>query len=94
MVETTRLPKPVSESWHWQLDAACRDVSASSFFHPDNERGAARAERERNAKLICNQCAVLRQCREHALEAHEPYGIWGGLGEQERRELIAQRRAA
>jgi WhiB family redox-sensing transcriptional regulator len=27
-------------------------------------------------------------CRRHALAVHEPYGIWGGLSESERENLI------
>ena len=36
------------------------------------------------AKAICATCPVLEQCREYALSAHEPYGIWGGMTEEER----------
>lgn len=94
MAATARLPKPVSEAWHWQLQAACRDVNTSRFFHPENERGSARDNRERRAKSICHTCPVMRQCRAHALKSREPYGVWGGLGERERRDLIASGRAA
>ncbi|MEV0697217.1 WhiB family transcriptional regulator [Saccharopolyspora sp. NPDC050389] len=89
MAATARLPKPVSETWRWQLQAACRDASTSRFFHPENERGSARDNRERRAKSICRKCPVMWQCRAHALKAREPYGVWGGLGERERRDLIA-----
>jgi WhiB family redox-sensing transcriptional regulator len=27
-------------------------------------------------------------CRSHALAVHEPYGIWGGLSESERENII------
>ncbi|SFS97569.1 WhiB family transcriptional regulator [Saccharopolyspora flava] len=94
MTATTRLPKPTSESWQWQLRAACRDLRTSRFFHPDHERGERRAERERQAKAVCRRCPVMAQCREHALRAQEPYGVWGGLGEQERRALLGTRRRA
>lgn len=90
MAATMRLPKPVTETWEWQLDAACRDLSASVFFHPENERGSARAEREEKAKAICRGCPVMVSCREHALAAGEPYGVWGGLGERERQEITAK----
>jgi WhiB family redox-sensing transcriptional regulator len=29
-------------------------------------------------------------CRTHALEQGEVYGVWGGLGEQERRTQLAR----
>jgi WhiB family redox-sensing transcriptional regulator len=92
MTTTRRLPKPVAETWQWQMHAACRDLSTSRFFHPDNERGNAREKREQRAKEICQRCPVMWECRAHALRADEPYGVWGGLGERERWELISQRR--
>ncbi|MBK0869938.1 MAG: WhiB family transcriptional regulator [Saccharopolyspora sp.] len=91
MTATMRLPKPVAETWEWQLQAACRDLSTSKFFHPENERGSARSNREEQAKQICRRCPVMLACREHALAAQEPYGVWGGLGERERQDLIAKR---
>jgi WhiB family redox-sensing transcriptional regulator len=33
---------------------------------------------------------VIEQCRSHALEVGEPYGIWGGLSESER-DLLTKR---
>ncbi|MFW9031565.1 WhiB family transcriptional regulator [Corynebacterium striatum] len=54
------------------------------FYHPDGERGRARAQRENRAKAICNSCPVLELCREHALRSAEPYGVWGGMSESER----------
>jgi WhiB family transcriptional regulator, redox-sensing transcriptional regulator len=92
MAEITRLPKPVSEEWAWQLEGSCRGTDSMVFFHPDAERGPARHAREERAKEICRACPVLTQCREHALAVQEPYGIWGAMGEGERRTLIAQRR--
>jgi WhiB family redox-sensing transcriptional regulator len=33
-------------------------------------------------------CAVREPCLEYALAIKEPHGIWGGLNELERRQLI------
>jgi WhiB family redox-sensing transcriptional regulator len=63
-------------------------VDSSVFFHPDGERGRARLQRERRAKEMCRRCPVMAQCRAHALEVGEPYGIWGGLSESERDLLL------
>jgi WhiB family redox-sensing transcriptional regulator len=95
MADVSRLPTVVSEEWEWQLKGACRGADSSLFFHTDNERGSARERRESRAKQICQSCPVLERCRRHALTVEEPYGIWGGLGEIERRELfLSQRRLA
>jgi WhiB family redox-sensing transcriptional regulator len=92
MTELTRLPGPVAERWDWQLQAACRGLDTRVFFHPEAERGVARAIREEQAKAICRTCPVLVECREQALAVQEPYGVWGALGESERRQIISQRR--
>lgn len=84
MAEITRLPGPVADLWDWQLDGACRTVSPDVFFHPEGERGSARRTRDRAAKQVCLTCPVLDQCRHHALTVREPYGVWGGMTEDER----------
>lgn len=84
MPQCDQLPGRNADAWDWQLHGACRGVDSSVFFPPDGERGQARARRERNAKEWCRTCPVLAQCRTHALEVGEPYGIWGGMSESER----------
>ncbi len=69
----------------WREDAACRGIESSVFFSPDGERGQARARREERARRICEDCPVLSRCRDHALATGEPYGIWGGMTETDRR---------
>ena len=32
----------------------------------------------------------MAQCRAHALKTKEPYGVWGGLGEEDREVIYAQ----
>lgn len=78
-------------SWTWQRDARCRRADPAMFFHPDGERGTARQERQQAAKQVCDQCPVAAQCREHSLRFGEPFGIWGGLTEEERSELLPAR---
>jgi len=84
MADIRRLPGPNADIWDWQLKGLCRGVDSSFFFHPDGERGQARAQREARAKAMCARCPVLEQCRRHALSVHEPYGVWGGMSESER----------
>jgi len=37
---------------------------------------------------VCASCPVIAQCRAHALAVQEPYGIWGGLSEDDRLAII------
>lgn len=82
-----QLPGPNVDHWDWQMGARCRGVDSSVFFSPEGERGRARAQREQRAKALCRDCPVLAQCRAHALEIVEPFGVWGGLSEGERQLL-------
>ena len=93
MPAPNQLPVPNADIWDWQMKGTCRGVDSSVFFHPDGERGRARAQRERRAKELCKQCPVIAQCRQYALSVSEPYGIWGGLSESER-GVLARRSAA
>jgi WhiB family transcriptional regulator, redox-sensing transcriptional regulator len=84
VAEVARQPGPVAELWEWQYRGLCRTVSPEVFFHPEGERGPARRRRDERAKQVCRQCPVLEQCREHALQVREPYGVWGAMTESER----------
>jgi len=75
----------------WQLKAACRGPQASVFFPPPQfERKEEKLERERRAKEICRSCSVRQECLDYAVSIREPHGIWGGLNELERKQLINQ----
>jgi len=95
VTDTSRLPKPLAETWEWQLQGACRAEDGDLFFHPEGERGPSRSGREVAAKAVCARCPVMAQCRAHALATREPYGVWGGLAESEREDIwTAERRGA
>jgi len=87
MTTICRLPGPIAQVWEWQFDGSCRRENPDIFFHPDGERGSARRNRDRAAKALCRDCPVLQNCRRHALQVREPYGVWGGMTEFEREEL-------
>ena len=94
MTDISRLPGPLSDNWEWQLLGSCRREDTELFFHPEGERGPRRDGREAAAKAICATCPVIAACREHALAAREPYGVWGGLSEHEREDILAPARAS
>jgi WhiB family redox-sensing transcriptional regulator len=82
-----------TEAREWQLSARCRGTDPSMFFHADGERGLRRHKREREAKRFCAQCPVRVQCLVYSLRFREPYGIWGGVTENERRSILDAARA-
>ena len=63
---------------HWQDDALCAQVDADMFFPPRGDNGL-------NAKAVCELCPVKVQCAQFAADNNEPYGVWGGITEYERR---------
>ncbi len=79
----------------WQVAGACRDVDEELFFGPAHsvEERMEKARRVREAKQVCEGCPVRELCRDYALENEEEFGVWGGLSEPERWELINARRA-
>ncbi len=87
---TARLPKPELDNWAWQLQAACRGTDGSLFFPPDREQEKARSRRIAKAKAVCVRCPVMAQCRSYAMTVGEPFGVWGGLSEDERNHQSTQ----
>ena len=75
----------------WQAKAACRGPQSSVFFPPSHfERKDEKEAREARAKGICAGCPVRKPCLEYALRIREPHGIWGGLNEVERKQVLAR----
>ena len=91
MSDVSRLPGPMDHAWQWQRIGACRGMDSAVFFHPEGERNPSRARRTAQAKEVCRRCPVIEQCREFALQTREPFGVWGGLAEAERRIILERR---
>ena len=73
----------------WQYDALCRQHSSNLFFPPATfEKKEDREKREVKAKSVCNGCHVRFECLEEAYEISEPFGVWGGMNEVERKRNL------
>jgi Transcription factor WhiB/Homeodomain-like domain len=72
-------------SRNWRDQAECRDVTTDLFF-PTGESGPDHDAQVTAAKAVCARCRVRAECLTEAL-GRIPYGIAGGLTEQERRQL-------
>ena len=76
----------------WQSFGACRDADVDVFFPPSHfEHKPEREARESRAKAICMTCTVRAECLDWALSVREPHGVWGGLSESERKQLLVDR---
>ncbi|MFA9444022.1 WhiB family transcriptional regulator [Egicoccus sp. AB-alg6-2] len=79
-------------SKEWEERASCRSEDPALFFGPAGfESKHDRLQRESAAKAVCSVCPAMAACREYAVVTGEAYGVWGGLGETDRRALIASR---
>ena len=74
----------------WIERARCIGEDPELFF-PVGTGAPALAQAER-AKAVCRACAVIDACRTWALDTCQDAGVWGGLDEEERREIRRARR--
>lgn len=66
----------------WPLLAKCRGMNDALF--PEGKD-------QKRAKIICLGCPVRAQCLAEALDNRIEWGIWGGMTERERRQLLRMR---
>ncbi|MGH2768789.1 MAG: WhiB family transcriptional regulator [Candidatus Methylomirabilales bacterium] len=90
MKEVIFFLEPGSAAADWRHRAACRDIPDPDIFFPIGTSGAA-LEQIEAAKRICQVCSVRRHCLRWALSTNQDTGIWGGLSEDERRDLARTR---
>jgi len=67
----------------WVLRAACLGVEDPDIFFPNGERGRALAQME-DARKVCEECPVRKECLALALGTGERHGMWGGTTPEER----------
>jgi WhiB family transcriptional regulator, redox-sensing transcriptional regulator len=72
----------VSSVSEWTLKARCRGMQDQLF-----PEGAD----QKRARTVCMGCAVRSECLAEALDNRIEWGVWGGLTERERRQLLRQR---
>jgi WhiB family redox-sensing transcriptional regulator len=76
----------------WITGAACIGEDPELFF-PMGPPTLVTAQTAR-AKAVCVACPVRDECLEWSLVTAQDAGVWGGLDEDERRELRRRRRRA
>lgn len=75
----------LSPQGKWARGALCAQASDPDLWFPRS--GWCSVRDMEKAKTICRRCPVQAPCLQWAMDAREPYGIWGGLTEQERERL-------
>lgn len=66
----------------WTLRAKCRGMEDALF--PEGKD-------QKRARVVCNGCPVRSECLAEALDHRIEWGVWGGMTERERRQLLRQR---
>ena len=74
---------------YWRDRAACLREDPELFF-PVGNSGLTH-EQIAEAKAVCGQCPVTRQCLDWAVRMEQTEGVWGGTTETERRLLRRSR---
>jgi WhiB family transcriptional regulator, redox-sensing transcriptional regulator len=65
----------------WEGERNCRNKPID-FFFPD-ERFPISLE----VFELCDTCECRNLCAEYAIQNEEPYGVWGGITQSERRKI-------
>lgn len=68
----------------WVKRAACA-------ADPDAMFPSSNGDDIENAKAVCRTCPVVQNCGQWALDNRIHDGVWGGMSEAERRNLLRQR---
>lgn len=84
--EVTFLREQYGPEEDWRQRAACRNHEDPDVFFPVGNAGPALDQIEA-AKSVCYPCRVRKQCLEWALQTDQDIGVWGGLSEDERKNL-------
>jgi WhiB family redox-sensing transcriptional regulator len=65
----------------WKLSGSCSRTGQPDLWYSTNR------QEQRAAQKICYRCPVLSECLIYAFQKDEQFGIWGGMTEQERRNV-------
>lgn len=65
----------------WARLARCRTAPTSLFF-------PTQGDDVDQAKDLCRGCPVLAECRDYALTYPRLHGVWGGLSERQREQMV------
>jgi len=83
-------PDTLDRAPDWRANGACGSHDEPDLWYAGQNGTEARAQTY-EAQAICRGCPVLEECAEQALDRREPWGVWGGLTEGERRNILRQR---
>jgi WhiB family transcriptional regulator, redox-sensing transcriptional regulator len=75
-------------STNWRESAACRGTDPNTWFPVGTPGAPAYDAVAADARAICAACPVRVPCGSWALETGQEFGIFGGMDEHERAEIL------
>lgn len=81
--ETKRIGPRQFENGYEAIDARAGRYRERSIFQP--LQGDSRSSKQ--AKAICRECRAANACLRYAIITNQEHGIWGGYGQDQRRNL-------
>jgi WhiB family redox-sensing transcriptional regulator len=88
LADSLRLPSFILED-----DPLCAQVDPELFFPEENEDSkTSYYVNIKAAKKVCSNCPLTIKCLEYALNNGPIQGVWGGLTEKERYNLVRNKR--
>lgn len=73
---------PYIKDDQWAVHAKCRGLEDALFPEGANQK---------RARAVCMSCPVRSNCLAEALDNRIEWGVWGGMTERERRQLLRER---
>jgi hypothetical protein len=87
-------------------EAACKGEDALLWFGPhvcgvqcdgllgcmEGKSETGRFRRIQEAKAVCHTCPVEQECGDWAISTDQPFGVWGGMTERERKKIRSKKR--
>jgi len=67
----------------WRALSLCVVYPSVDFFDGSQQN-------KRKCRMICAECQVRPQCLQFSLDNGEEYGVWGGLDDVERKQLMGK----
>lgn len=87
-MDYNEVPRPLEEPWYYQ--AACQGTPSELWF-PERSGYRGGTPQDDRAKQICGGCPVRLECLADALKEERGdgrrYGVRGGFGPKERKDL-------
>lgn len=87
MIRTSYDAPETPRAADWRDSAACRSEDPEMFY----PSGRSARGLVVHAQSVCAVCPVVEACGRWALETGEQWGIWGGMSENRRRQILRRR---